>query len=209
MNTKKIIALTTLILTAFYTHADNKSKADKANYQQTTHVHGLGELNLVGEHNSIEISFHSPAISLLGFEHKAKNKKQKKALIHSQKILKDTKNIFVFTGGNCQIKKIDVKFSGALEEKHHEHHHKHSEHDEHEKSHKQHHKHDKHNGHDEHSEVNANYLFECNTASKISSISIKLFEQFPGIHAISAAWITEKKQGGKKLSIKDNVIKLN
>ena len=44
-----------------------------------THLHGHAELTLVTEENSLAINLESPAVNIVGFEHKATSDQQQKA----------------------------------------------------------------------------------------------------------------------------------
>ena len=104
----------------------------------------------------------------------------------------------------------------------HKEHQAHNDHDEHHKHHNDHDGHSDHNDHDDHaehsdhkdhgseshSEIVANYSYHCKDTSKLSKISVSLFEVFPGIHEIEAIWITSMQQGSTLLKPSSPVIAL-
>ena len=89
----------------------------------------------------------------------------------------------------------------------HKEHQAHNDHDDHHEHHKDNNDHDDHAEHSDHkdhrseshSEIVANYSYHCKDTSKLSKISVSLFEVFPGIHEIEAIWITSMQQGSTLL----------
>ena len=124
------------------------------------HVHGLSELTIAMDAKSIEIQLISPAMNLVGFEHKATSKQDIAAVKQAELILGQEDSLFLIAGGDCEHLSTSIDSDGLLEagahedqEKHDDHHdhEKHDDHDDHEK-HDDHYDHDKHNDHDKHSD---------------------------------------------------------
>jgi hypothetical protein len=104
----------------------------------------------------------------------------------------------------------------------HKEHQAHTDHDDHHEHHKDHDGHSDHNDHDDHaehsehedhgseshSEIVANYSYHCKDTSKLSKISVSLFEVFSGIYEIEAIWITSMQQGSTLLKPSSSVITL-
>lgn len=168
------------------------------------HVHGVATLTLALENEVLEIQFESPAASLVGFEHKAVSLQEKQAIKQMQSLLKSPELLFEFTGAKCQSKEATIDLSGGMasEEKEHDHHGHHH----HKKE--NHHDHAKEKDHDSHSEIKASYLFSCQQSQNLTSVSIALFKQFPGIEKINAMWITNIRQDSAVLSADKNTISL-
>lgn len=169
------------------------------------HVHGTSDLTIAIEGKDIEIEFESPAMNLVGFEHKANSEKDKAIVQKTVVILNKHDSVFSLSGGSCKLVDSSVNVSSLLDA-----HEKHSDHDEH--GHKNEHEHDKHE-HDEHSdpkshsEISASYHFQCDDLDKLSSMDVELFKGFSGIHKIKAMWLSETKQGAVTLTSKNKTIR--
>ena len=101
-----------------------------------------------------------------------------------------------------QEEEQEVRVKQAACEQQHDHHDHHKEH----RKHKEHGKH-KEDG-DTHSEITANYRFSCDDGAKLSSVSLALFGQFPGIEKMNAMWVTTSQQGAQVMTAGNNVIQL-
>ena len=63
------------------------------------HVHGISELNIIIEGNKLEIQLRSPAMNILGFEHKADTVQQIIKVKQSELKLHDHEALFSFYSG--------------------------------------------------------------------------------------------------------------
>ena len=153
------------------------------------HVHGLATLTLAMESQSLEIEFESPAANLVGFEHKAKSPKEKKAVKSAEAILQKAADLFVFSSASCQLKEMEVDTSGLMEDSHSDHGYHHNDH----------HSSNYENEDDGHSGIKALYRFTCNGAKQPESVYTKLFVLFSDIEAINATWVSDTSQGSKLL----------
>lgn len=170
------------------------------------HVHGLSEITIAIDNNTVEINFSSPASNLIGFEHIATTKAQIAAVEAAELLLKQHKTIFELSGGECELenKTIDLsnlKSTQPIKKAHidesqykGDHPHKHIE---------------KNNENSRHSEVIANYHYHCEKLPNLPSITVTIFKLFPGIQKIQAVWLTKIQQGTVALSAKSNVINLH
>lgn len=170
-------------------HHDHKSKHhddehdDHHGLEQKAHLHGLAELTLVIEGEALEIELESPAANIVGFEHKAKSKEQIAAVEKARELLESSKDVFAFSGGDCEIQQVSADLDALG------HHDGHSEHHE-----------------SEHSEVTASYRFQCPQANQLESVSVNLMALFPGIETLKVQWITEQHQGAVDLNQHSNRI---
>lgn len=162
------------------------------------HVHGLSELTLAMEGNTLEIQLKSPAMNLLGFEHKARTKNDFSAVRNAAALLGKSDSLFSFSGGRCHLTNSSVDVSGvsdsgldvhANEAEAHDHEHE-----------------DSFSERESHSEIIASYDYRCESLATLSSMTVALFDVFPGIHQVHALWVTEKQQGGKTLDAKNRII---
>jgi len=138
-----------------------------AREQHDAHTHGVANMTLVSEGGILEVQFESPAISILGFEHKPKTEEQNKAIEKAKALLSSSTNILTMKGTSCSPKSANVEIhgpAGQTPEDHHDHageeHGKHQEesghHDEHDHFDEKNSQHDHHkkksDHHDEHAD---------------------------------------------------------
>jgi len=218
---KHIVSIATFAF-AFFILA-NVSYAEQKGTSLDAHVHGLSQLTIAVEGEKVELEFSSPAMNLVGFEHKATSKKDIAAVKQAESILRQPEMLFALSEAKCKPIHTHVDISGLIEQ--HEDHHGHKGHDEHKdhddhkghddhddhddhKEHKDHHDHKAHDEHETHSEIVANYSFACKGISAISAVRVSLFESFIGIYKIQAMWVTPGKQGSAKLTAENSVVLL-
>ncbi len=186
----KIIALI-FFLTSPLIYAD---KLQEQHISLDAHVHGLSELTLAMEGKTLQIQLKSPAMNLLGFEHKASRKNDIAAVENALSLLGNPDSLFLFSEGDCSVNDTSIDVSGVLD----------SEHD----LHKDEAETDGHEHQDRHSEIIASYHYSCESKATLSSITVKLFDIFTGIQQIRTMWITEKQQGGLTLNTENRTIYL-
>ena len=199
--------------------------------KQDKHMHGVSELMLALDKGSLEIHFESPAANIVGFEHKARTREQIKMLKEAKDILDTPENIFVFSGGDCDLQMSDVNLAGLLNEIQTEHK-EHKEHKERKKqderehgSHSQHRDpHDKHGHHDQktdgsnldyhetddatHNEITAEYKYMCKNGDTLGAVEVKLIKIFSGIEKLKVYWLTDSMQGSIDLTGKSGLINI-
>jgi len=192
--------------------------AEKSAESLDAHVHGLSELTIAMDATSIELQLISPAMNLVGFEHKASSKQDVAAVKQAELILGQEDSLFLIAGGDCEHLSTSIDSGDLLERDNHhddhDDHEKHDDHDDHEKhdDHDDHGKHDDHSDHDQaetHSEMVASYSYACKDTSKLSSLTVGLFASFSGIHKINTLWVTPSKQGSNMLSAKNATIEFS
>ena len=204
---KHIVSIATFAF-AFFILA-NVSYAEQKGTSLDAHVHGLSQLTIAVEGEKVELEFSSPAMNLVGFEHKATSKKDIAAVKQAVSILRQPEMLFSLSEAQCKPVYTNVDISSLIE--HDDDHDGHKGHDEHKdhKDHDDHKGHDDHKAHDEHethSEIVANYSFECKDSSALSSIKVSLFESFAGIYKIQTMWVTPSKQGSAKLKGENSIV---
>jgi len=197
-----------------------------------SHVHGLSEMTIAIEDKTLEIEITSPAMNLVGFEHKAHDKADIDIVEKITKQLNNHKELFSFSGGVCALVDSSTDTSSIMnvskvEEKHHElNEHDNDEHDDHKshhnendhdddehEDHKSHHnetahEHDEHSKQSTHYEIISYYHYDCKKASTLTAITVRMFDQFSGVDQITAKWLTETQQGSVILSPTKQIIKL-
>ncbi|MDG2115553.1 MAG: DUF2796 domain-containing protein [Porticoccaceae bacterium] len=157
--------------------------------QQDAHLHGYVELTLALERGSLEIHLESPAVNIIGFEHKATSQKQLQTIEQARQTLEASVELFSFDGGDCSLKQATADFPALAE---------HSAHDE-----------EEHKTTEEsHSEITAHFEYDCEQDAGLDSINVNLIDHFPTIEKIKAMWVTDVKQGAVELTAKSNIIRL-
>lgn len=169
------------------------------------HVHGLSELTVAMEGEILEIQLTSPAMNLVGFEHKASTKEHIAAVESAESRLRKHETLFLFSEGGCEHVKTSIDVSGLIESDNHEHtRHKNSSEHEYEDEHK--HEHDDHAEDERHSDIVANYQYRCGNKSTLSSITVNLFKSFPSIQKVHVMWVKPTQQGAVMLTAKNRMI---
>lgn len=175
------------------------SHAEEGSASLAAHVHGLSELAIAMEGEKLEIRFTSPAMNLVGFEHKASSRKEILAIENAASMLHQHETLFLFSGGRCEHVNTSIELSGLIESDDHEHAHQqssteHKQNDGHKKE------HEEHAQKNNHSDVVANYKYRCENIAQLPAITVDLFETFPGIHKINAMWVKSIQQGAATLT---------
>jgi hypothetical protein len=195
---KFVVSIIALVATFFV--LVNAAFAEQKAASLDAHVHGLSQLKIAIEGEKVELQFSSPAINLVGFEHKARSQKDIAAVKQAESILRQPDTLFSLSDAACKPIHSHVDISGLIEQHdEHQNHNDHKNHDDH-KEHKNHHDYKAHDTHETHSEIAANYSFTCKDSSTLSSVKVSLFESFAGIYKIQAMWVTSSKQGSAKLT---------
>ena len=164
--------------------------------QVDKHEHGVGELNIAVEGNSIDLEFMIPGADVVGFEYKAKSEADI-ALVNDALIKFDEfNNIFsIPSTSNCNLVEADISINQGDNHKDEHNHDEHDDHDEHEDEHDHddHGEHDDHDEHDEeaHNEFVAHYSFNCGNIKEIDRISFPYFTTFPNSGELEVQFVSE------------------
>ena len=173
--------------------------------QVDKHEHGVGELNIAVEGNSIDLEFMIPGADIVGFEYKAKSEADI-ALVNDALIKFDEfNNIFsIPSASNCILVEADISINQGDNHKDEHNHDERDDHDEHEDEHDHddhgehddhddHGEHDDHDEHDEeaHNEFVAHYSFNCGNIKEIDRISFPYFTTFPNSGELEVQFVSE------------------
>lgn len=209
------------LLTAFCSIAI----AEEGHRHHDAHVHGHAELNIVADGDQLAVQLETPAMNVLGFEHAATSKDDRKALDEVVHRLKDHASwLTPSSAAKCTLAEMDID-SKLLEGEHahgHEDHddhkghdddHEHEGHDDHDKDHK-HEEHDDHKDHDhheeemgQHSDFDVQLTYRCGNLDALTAIDTKgLFDQFPGMEEVDVQWIFGSRQSSQELNSKQTII---
>jgi hypothetical protein len=168
----------------------------------SSHVHGVSELNIVIGRNKLEMQLRTPAINIVGFEHKASTEQQIRKVKQSEVKLNDHEALFSFSSGGCRLTQAKIDLSDLIEHKTtekdaHDHHKSNLDHN---------HEHEDEDEHGDHSEIVAHYYYDCEDMNELSSISLGFFDVFPAMQQIKSMLITTSGQGAASLTRSNKTI---
>ena len=142
--------------------------------QHKSHMHGVSELNIVSENNTIEMELISPSANFLGFEHRPKSEAQQAKLDQLIKQLNLAQQLFEFSGSaNCDVRQTNIESELLQSDAGHGH----KRHDE-----------------ESHSGFHVEYKAICKNRQDLTDIKVNLFSYFPGMETINVQLITENAQ---------------
>ncbi len=140
--------------------------ASEREYDAHEHGHVLLQIALDG--NQLLMEMRSPAINIVGFEHKAETETDKDKVEWARKTLESFRTLYVLNeAGACQPQSVIVE-SELFSDHNHE--------------------------GDEHSEFHAHYRAACENPGAITKIVVNLFSHFPGIEEIDVQIISDEGQ---------------
>jgi len=152
--------------------------------QLDSHEHGVGELNIAIDGQTVAMEFHAPGADIVGFEYEAESADDRAAVDDAVASLARPLDLFVLpAAAECSV----VQASAELEsEEDHEDHDDHNEHDEdhdhsdeHAEGHDDEHDHDdEHADEASHTEFHAQYTLTCGNTKALSEITFAYFDTF-------------------------------
>jgi hypothetical protein len=150
------------------------------------HEHGRGTLNIAIEGSTMTMQLETPGVDIVGFEHAAKSRRDMEAVEKAKSQLMMPLSLFKLpAAAGCQVVEAKVEVEAG------------------------HHDHDDREtagiakgGEDSkagaksagHSEFHAEYVFECTSASSITTIEFGYFAAFAGAERLAVSVITPKGQ---------------
>lgn len=155
------------------------------------HEHGTAKLNWVMEGQKLSMYLQSPAMNMLGFEHRPQNEHENQQLSLLMTTLTNPDKIIELTGGQCAlsfanitnpftVEVSDEKFDyGSSEESDHQ-----------------------------HNDIIVEYNFLCQQPLQLETLNIKLFDTFVGFELIHAQWIVNDIQGGATFNHDNHLLKV-
>lgn len=106
---------TILLITIFISLFINTKSLAENNMSLDSHVHGISEMTIVFEKQKLDIEIRSPAVNLVGFEHKAKAEHDIAAIKKAEVLLSNTNKIFLFSDVNCTLIEQNINVSSITE----------------------------------------------------------------------------------------------
>ncbi len=154
--------------------------------QHEAHVHGAAKLSIAIDETTFFFELETPALNVLGFEHKPKTDQEKERVQEVNKLFSSHENIILIPHINCKQTHIEIEPPYESEDVH-----------------------DK-DGHDEeeHGEYHLSYTLSCEDISNIKDIEIKLFDNFDGFENIEVMWIHQEKADSSNLTKDNKIIKI-
>jgi len=156
--------------------------------QHDAHEHGVAQLNIAQQGNTLHLELTSPAMNIVGFEHAPRNAKQRQAIQQAVADLNKGADLFVLDSeAKCTLQDVTVETGLLSSQADHGH-------DE--------HKHDKKEpaADTSHADFEARYVFQCQHASALKGIMIKLFSHFPATTELAVQLLSDSGQTARHLS---------
>lgn len=149
-------------------------------HQHGAHVHGAAILNWVMEGKTLQVSLQSPAMNMVGFEHRPDSDDEHQHVALMLENLNNTEKVVQLMGGQCELlsTKIINPFEGVSDEV-------------------------------MHAEITATYQFLCQAPSQLKTMTIELFDTFSRFERIDSQWIVDGKQGGATLNHQSHILKVH
>jgi hypothetical protein len=160
--------------------------AEEGHRQLGAHVHGHGRLNIAIEDKTMSMELEVPGADIVGFEHEPSTPDQKAALEKAKTKLADGLSLFSPpSAAGCILKGSKVSTEAEHGEEHeHDHGHEAKAGAASEKEEAGHH----------HSEFHVEYSMECQSLTRLTSMTFDYFKAFPGAQELDISLITPKGQ---------------
>jgi len=164
--------------------------------EHEAHVHGTAELALAMEGNGLELMLRSPAINLVGFEHRATTPEQLQAVARTEMVLGNPDAMFILEGGNCALEAAEVDVSEVIRSRGNQ---ASSDHDSHEMYEKE----------TAHINITAHYRYTCIDVSDLKSLRLRSGKMPFSVEEIRVMWVSDRGQGAAVLDAKTQQIEMN
>lgn len=170
--------------------------ADAVVREAGAHIHGLAQLALALDGQTLSIELESPLYNLLGFEHAPETDAQKETVKAAQESLSDPSSLFRFNAGAaCTPDATEpvALMSGETDEDHHDHDADHSHDDDHD--------HDEPEAHTDeagpahnHNNVILSYSFSCEKADELQWAELPIFDVFDNLETVDLVYLGPSQQ---------------
>ena len=183
---------------------------DHEHRHHDAHEHGVGEFNLATDGQKLIIEIELPAHDVVGFEHEARTKEQKRAVNAAVEKLKIAgQNVSIPSRANCKADAAAKVESGLIKnDKGHEHHvDGHHDDGHHDHDHKGHHDEDHASG-EGHSEFSIQYTYKCSDINKLTQVEVQMFKNFSRMKKLKVQALTASGSVSVGLTPKQSVINL-
>lgn len=163
------------------------------------HVHGVIDLGVVLEGDSLAVSLHAPLSDVVGFERAAENDEEAAKLREAAALLGDADRMFGLPdAAGCTLQDLNLEGPDyLLPDRHgdeHEAEHAHGDdhhegHDDHDGEHSDDHS-DEHSGGHSHGDLDAQYVWQCTSPSEIGALATRFVTGFANVETIKIQLIT-------------------
>lgn len=138
------------------------------------HAHGIAQLNMALDGQTLELVLESPAMNLVGFEYKPSSAADQAKVAAARSLLEQPVTLFSLNAGACSIDRQELQsplFESAS------------------------------NAPQEHSEIHASYQFDCKNPHELKELNLsELFKQFPATTKVQVQLIGPNGQQGLELT---------
>ena len=147
------------------------------------HVHGQGMFTLAIEEHALEIEMDIPADDIVGFEHTATSKEQKRRVKSAEGMLRQADTMIILPkNARCKTTAVDVQSSLSEDESDH---------------------------HDEaveetHTEFHVAYTFRCEVPRFLSWVTLNVFHTFSSLKELDGQAVTMDGQFSMELTPRTN-----
>ena len=143
------------------------------NRELEAHEHGLGELNIAVEGNTVAMEFHAPGADIVGFEYEAESAEDRAAIDAAVAMLAKPLDLFVFpAAAECSVTKASAGLESEEDNDEHAESEAHDDHDEHAE------------GETSHTEFHAEYMLTCGNPGALTGIEFAYFDTFENALAL-------------------------
>ncbi|TWI52438.1 uncharacterized protein DUF2796 [Pseudomonas duriflava] len=148
---------------------------DHAHGSLDAHEHGVAQLNVALEEQSLELELHSPAMNIVGFEHAAQSAQDKLTVEKAKQQLQDPLVLFkIPTAAGCKTANVDLDSPLFAADGDHDH---------------------------KHSDIEADYELTCAHPEALTVLDLSgLFTHFSATHRVQAQAVTPHGQKGAELT---------
>ncbi|MDH5653714.1 MAG: DUF2796 domain-containing protein [Gammaproteobacteria bacterium] len=173
-----------LVVSALLSLALPLTAAEHGHRRHGAHEHGAAAMNMVVEDNRLHIEFNSPAVNLVGFEHRPRNENETRAVMQAVAKLMLVDGIFVpDMAAGCKLSRVNVN-TPLLQNK-------------------------AVRDHDSHADFDGEYVYQCSDISKLNGLDVNLFKTFPGMTRINVQLLSATGQQAVTLTKQHARITLN
>lgn len=146
---------------------------------QRAHEHGVGEINVALEGETLELTLEAPGDNFVGFEHSPRNTQERTAVHAAEQNLRQVTGLFALpAAAKCTLRTANVQTNDKAS--------KHS---------------GGHDHDDAHTEWRASYAFLCTVPAALDAIDATgLFRSFPQTRSLRAQVIGPDGQSGSTLT---------
>lgn len=185
-----------ILLSIFLLAAASALHAEEAAFEQHgPHVHGHARLLIAQQGDALEMELVSPAMNIVGFEHRPTSNAQLDAMASAMATLRQPAELFELPAdAACKVQSVEVHTTA-------EHHHEHEDHNREQDA-------SQHEDEEGHSDIAAHYRFQCGDVAQLEQIGVNIFKLFPGTRVIQVQMATERGQRETDLTPEQHTLTL-